>query len=105
MAGLRRSAPAFEETLRRQIAAEVEASFVGLARKTVESFLGLEAGSSELDKLAGEFKWTVDGATVRFPRNESNSPASTVQREKIEIEQLGRLLAATPAELLAATQK
>lgn len=44
--GLLKSAVGVEERLRDCIASEVEGSFKSLARKTVESFLGLEGRSS-----------------------------------------------------------
>lgn len=98
LGGLTKSAQGFEDTLRERIAAEVEASFVGLAKPTVNSFLGLPAGSSsELKALAEKRGWTVEGETVKIPKNESNSPASTLQRERIEIDQLEKLLGRSQA--------
>ncbi|KAK4047511.1 hypothetical protein OIO90_006153 [Microbotryomycetes sp. JL221] len=80
------SANRFERRIRDNIATEVEQSFRSVSRKTLESFLGLEAGSSVIDELVTSHKWTVEGGEVKFPKNESNSPASTVTNEKITID-------------------
>lgn len=56
------------------------------------------ANSSELESLiSSQSGWTLEGATVKIPKNESNSPASSVQREKIEIDQLAKLLGRSQA--------
>ncbi|KAI5478142.1 translation initiation factor eIF-3 subunit 12 [Pseudohyphozyma bogoriensis] len=81
-----KSASGFEGVLRSNIAKEVEASFKGIARKTLESFLGLEPNADAVLPIIEANKWTLDGAVVHIPANESNAPTSTLQREHIEIQ-------------------
>lgn len=56
------------------------------------------ANSSELESfVSSQSGWTLEGAAVKIPKNDSNSPASSVQREKIEIDQLAKLLGRSQA--------
>lgn len=55
------------------------------------------ANSSELESFVSQSGWTLNGSTVSIGKNESNSPASSVQREKIEIDQLSKLLGRSQA--------
>lgn len=41
--------------------------------------------SAHLEPLLARHHWTLDGATVKFPENESNTPKDNVDREHIEI--------------------
>ncbi|GAA5921828.1 hypothetical protein JCM6882_000377, partial [Rhodosporidiobolus microsporus] len=93
---LSKSAPAFESRVQESIAAEVERSFRSIARPTLEVFLGIKE-SSELDALAKHRQWTVKGTDVQLPQNESNTPKASVTHERIEIEQLARLLGKSQA--------
>ncbi|GAA5846468.1 hypothetical protein JCM11251_007838 [Rhodosporidiobolus azoricus] len=93
---LAKSAPAFEARLQESIAAEVERSFRSIARPTLEVFLGITE-SSQLDTLAGKRGWTVKGTDVQLPQNDSNTPKASVTHERIEIEQLARLLGKSQA--------
>ncbi|ORY78019.1 armadillo-type protein [Leucosporidium creatinivorum] len=90
-------AKGFEERVRQSISQEVGATFKGVQRKTIESFLGLEAGSPALQPLADKYGWTLTNDEVKLPKNDSNSPTSSVTNEKISIDQLSRLLGRTQA--------
>ncbi|GAA5879958.1 hypothetical protein JCM8547_008600 [Rhodosporidiobolus lusitaniae] len=92
--GLVKSAPAFEARVQESIAGEVERSFRSIARATLEVFLG---SKESVDALASKRNWTVKGSDVQLPQNESNTPKASVTHERIEIEQLARLLGKSQA--------
>lgn len=99
----------FESRLRDSIAVEVMSTFKALSQITLESFLGLESelipvfvfilslcaqslthlinaeSSPEFTALVQKHGWTIDGSSVKFPENESNTPKSNIEREHIEI--------------------
>ncbi|KAL8278648.1 hypothetical protein RQP46_008940 [Phenoliferia psychrophenolica] len=91
------SATGFEARCRDSISREIEPSFKGLERKMLESFLGVEAGSPVVAEIVATRGWTLDGAVVHIPANESNSPTSTLQREHISIDQLSRVFVTSQA--------
>ncbi|GAA5975554.1 hypothetical protein JCM11641_003532 [Rhodosporidiobolus odoratus] len=93
---LARSAPAFEVRLQESIAAEVERSFQSIARPTLEVFLGTKE-PSQFDKLASQRQWTVRDRDVQLPQNDSNTPKASITHERIEVEQLARLLGKSQA--------
>ncbi|GAA6022283.1 hypothetical protein JCM10207_008915 [Rhodosporidiobolus poonsookiae] len=96
VAALLKSAPRFEERVRESIAAEVERSFRSIGRSTLEVFLGVTE-PSQLEDLAQRRNWTVKERDVQLPQNDSNTPKASVTHERIEIEQLTRLLAKSQA--------
>ncbi|GAA6043333.1 hypothetical protein JCM8097_008033 [Rhodosporidiobolus ruineniae] len=96
VAALVRSAPAYEARLQQSIAAEVERSFRSIARPTLEVFLGATE-SSQLDAIAQKRGWKVQERDVQLPQNDSNTPKASVTHERIEIEQLARLLGKSQA--------
>lgn len=65
--GLLKSAVGVEERLRDCIAQEVEQSFKSLARKTVESFLGLEGRGNHLLALALGLRLVSTTDIASFP--------------------------------------
>ncbi|GAA6054496.1 hypothetical protein JCM3770_001017 [Rhodotorula araucariae] len=91
--GMAAAAPGWEDALRGGIAAEVERCFRSIKRDTLASFLG----TSDIAATAEKRGWTVDGDDVKIPQNESNTPKAQVTHERIEIEQLGRLLGRSQA--------
>lgn len=78
-------APGFEARVRQSIAGEIEQSFRGIKRATLESFLGGSLSDSS-DALVQQRGWTIKGDQVQLPQNESNSPVSVVTNEKIAID-------------------
>ncbi|BGP26712.1 translation initiation factor eIF-3 subunit 12 [Rhodotorula toruloides] len=93
---LARSAPAFDGRVRESIAREVERSFRSIAKATLEAFLGT-TDASQLEALAKQRGWTVRERDVQLPQNDSNTPKAVVTHERIEIEQLARLLGRSQA--------
>ncbi|BGP34364.1 hypothetical protein JCM10296v2_006179 [Rhodotorula toruloides] len=93
---LARSAPAFDGRVRESIAREVERSFRSIAKPTLEAFLGT-TDASQLEQLAKQRGWTVRERDVQLPQNDSNTPKAVVTHERIEIEQLARLLGRSQA--------
>ncbi|BGP42528.1 hypothetical protein JCM10449v2_006539 [Rhodotorula kratochvilovae] len=91
--GLCASAHGWEDALRAEIAGEVERCFRSIKRETLASFLG----TSDVAATAEKRGWTVGGDDVKIPQNESNTPKAQVTHERIEIEQLGRLLGRSQA--------
>ncbi|GAA5862394.1 hypothetical protein JCM3774_002502 [Rhodotorula dairenensis] len=85
-----------EERVRASMAHEIERSFRSIKKSTLEGFLGISE-SSQLDQLASARGWTVRDGEVQLPANDSNTPKGQVTHERIEIEQLTRLLGRTQA--------
>ncbi|GAA5882146.1 hypothetical protein JCM1840_002026 [Sporobolomyces johnsonii] len=94
--GLKKSAAGWESTVRESIAKEVEDSFRSIKRDTLESFLGTK-DAAQLGELAQRRNWTLGDRDVQLPQNDSNTPKSSVTHERIEIEQLARLLGRSQA--------
>ncbi|GAA5985094.1 hypothetical protein JCM10908_002521 [Rhodotorula pacifica] len=94
--GLVAAAKGCEERVRASMAQEVERSFRSIKRSTLEGFLGISE-SSQLDQLTSARGWTVRDGEVQLPANDSNTPKGQVTHERIEIEQLTRLLGRTQA--------
>ncbi|KDE07477.1 hypothetical protein MVLG_02341 [Microbotryum lychnidis-dioicae p1A1 Lamole] len=94
---MKEAAEGWERVTREQIAIELEQSFRGLDQKTTQVFLGLQDGSDELKAIKEQRGWTDQGKDLKFPKNDGNSPTSTVTNEKITIDQLSRLLGRTQA--------
>ncbi|GAA5836436.1 hypothetical protein JCM9279_000391 [Rhodotorula babjevae] len=93
MDGLKESAQGWAERVRQEIAGEVERCFRSLKREQLAAFLGTE----DVDATVQAQGWKLDGAEVRIPQNESNAPKAQVTHERIEIEQLARLLGRSQA--------
>ncbi|KAK4698129.1 translation initiation factor 3 subunit K, partial [Phenoliferia sp. Uapishka_3] len=93
MAALLASATGFEARVRDSISLEIVSSFKGIEKKMLESFLGVEAGSPVVAEIIAKRGWTLEGTVVHIPSNESNSPTSTLQREQISIDHIGKLVA------------
>ncbi|GAA5954466.1 hypothetical protein JCM21900_006816 [Sporobolomyces salmonicolor] len=94
--GLKQSAARWEMSVRESIAQEVEDSFRSIKRDTLESFLGTK-DAAQLGELAQRRNWTLADRDVQLPQNDSNTPKSSVTHERIEIEQLARLLGRSQA--------
>ncbi|KAM0756116.1 ARM repeat-containing protein [Meredithblackwellia eburnea MCA 4105] len=91
------SAVGFEDRVRDSISLEIVESFKGLSKKTLESFLGLEASSPSLSKIVEKRGWKLEGDVVQIAPNESNAPTSTLQRESITVDQLSRVFITSQA--------
>ncbi|GJN93418.1 hypothetical protein Rhopal_006473-T1 [Rhodotorula paludigena] len=96
VAALRKGAKGWDARVQKSIADEVERSFGSVRRETVEVFLGIE-DKAQLEALAKERQWTVREQDVQIPQNESNTPKASVTHERMEIEQLARLLGRSQA--------
>ncbi|BGP57443.1 hypothetical protein JCM8202v2_005086 [Rhodotorula sphaerocarpa] len=96
MEGLAAATKGAEQRVRICVAQEVERSFRSLDRKTLEGFLGAQE-AAQVDELAKARGWTVRDGEVLLPANDSNTPKAQVTHERIEIEQLTRLLGRTQA--------
>ncbi|POY76484.1 hypothetical protein BMF94_0685 [Rhodotorula taiwanensis] len=92
--GLVEAAKGCEDRLRTNFAQEVERSFRSIKRATLQGFLGFQ-DASKLDQFASARGWTVRGEDVQLPANDSNTPKAQVTHERIEIEQLTRLVGRT----------
>ncbi|GAA5892477.1 hypothetical protein JCM8208_005831 [Rhodotorula glutinis] len=93
MDGLKESAHGWAERVRKEIAGEVERCFRSLKREQLAAFLGTDDVAATIEAQG----WKLDGAEVRIPQNESNAPKAQVTHERIEIEQLARLLGRSQA--------
>ncbi|GAA5934200.1 uncharacterized protein JCM15063_000583 [Sporobolomyces koalae] len=91
---LKRDAKGWERAIREEIAKEVELSFRSIKKDTVAGFMGT---SADLNEIAQSRKWTINDQDVQLPQNDSNAPKSSVTHERIEIEQLARLLGRSQA--------
>ncbi|GAA5938935.1 hypothetical protein JCM3775_003171 [Rhodotorula graminis] len=91
--GLKESAHGWADRVRVEIAGEVERCFRSLKREQLAAFLGTD----DVDASIQAQGWKLDGAEVRIPPNESNAPKAQVTHERIEIEQLARLLGRSQA--------
>ncbi|GAA6061612.1 hypothetical protein JCM10212_000954 [Sporobolomyces blumeae] len=91
--GLKQSANGWDAAVRDAIAGEVECSFRSIKKETAETFLGTQ----DLSQIAQTRNWTVSGSDVQLPQNDSNTPKSSVTHERIEIEQLARLMGRSQA--------
>ncbi|KWU45150.1 ARM repeat-containing protein [Rhodotorula sp. JG-1b] len=92
--GLVEAAQGCEERVRASMAHEMERSFRSIKKSTLEGFLGI-SDPSQLGQLASARGWTVRDSEVQLPANDSNTPKGQVTHERIEIEQLTRLLGRT----------
>ncbi|GAA5898906.1 uncharacterized protein JCM6883_003467 [Sporobolomyces salmoneus] len=90
---LKRDAKGWERAIRQEIAKEVELSFRSVKKETLAGFMGTQ----DFNEIAESRKWTIKDSDVQLPQNASNTPKSSVTHERIEIEQLARLLGRTQA--------
>lgn len=85
----------WKSIIQNQILHQIQGTFVVIKASIVESYLGLLPNSSELDQVLARF---ANGVTrvdnlIKFAQTESNTPKAVLQREKINIDQLSKLLA------------
>ncbi|GAA5831943.1 hypothetical protein JCM3766R1_000165 [Sporobolomyces carnicolor] len=90
---LKRDAKGWDRAIRQEIAKEIELSFRSVKKDTLAGFLGTQ----DFNEIAESRKWTINEQDVQLPQNDSNTPKSSVTHERIEIEQLSRLLGRTQA--------
>ncbi|GAA5995685.1 hypothetical protein JCM5350_006642 [Sporobolomyces pararoseus] len=112
VAALKRDSKGWERAIREEIAKEVELSFRSVKKETLAGFMGTQgmfyffyiSERNQADPLCPDFneiaesrKWTIKEQDIQLPQNDSNTPKSSVTHERIEIEQLARLLGRTQA--------
>ncbi|GAA5949463.1 hypothetical protein JCM3765_002670 [Sporobolomyces pararoseus] len=90
---LKKDSKGWERAIREEIAKEVELSFRSVKKETLAGFMGTQ----DFNEIAESRKWTIKEQDVQLPQNDSNTPKSSVTHERIEIEQLARLLGRTQA--------
>jgi translation initiation factor 3 subunit K len=81
----------FEDLIRERIATQVSQAFREVALPQLEGWLGFNS-EEKTRKFASEQGWTVDGDTVKVPRNPDNEAKKAEIREDVKFDMFSRVI-------------